>query len=107
MPTSARAATFFNKDGVDYLVLIDPRKLDHACSLEAEHAGLVLVDDAIKRLNELAAWRALSEAVFDLALAPGWPYEADSMQSDRVTAQLLARPLNRLSSQALLPVPTS
>ena len=59
------------RDGVSYVALIDARKLDYFHALEAEYAKLVLVADAIKGLEEVAAGHVLSEADLDRALAHG------------------------------------
>jgi hypothetical protein len=58
------------KNGASYVALIDARKLDYYHALEAEHAGLVLVQAALEGLEDLAAGRVLDEAELDLALAP-------------------------------------
>lgn len=56
------------KNGVSYVALVDARKLDYYHALEAEHAGLVLVQGALEGLEDLAACRILSEAELDQAL---------------------------------------
>lgn len=60
------------KNGASYVALVDARKLDYYHALEAEHAGLVLVQGALDGLEDLAAGRILSEEELDqvLALAP-------------------------------------
>lgn len=69
------------KDGVGYVALIDARRLEYFHALEAERACLVLADDALQGLNELAAGRVLSEAELDEALSPdGGLRESDSAQ---------------------------
>jgi PHD/YefM family antitoxin component YafN of YafNO toxin-antitoxin module len=57
------------KNGASYVALVDARKLDYYHALEAEHAGLVLVQGALAGLEDLAAGRILSEAEMDQALA--------------------------------------
>lgn len=57
------------KKGASYVALVDARKLDYYHALEAEHAGLVLVQGALEGLEDLAAGRILSEAELDQVLA--------------------------------------
>jgi PHD/YefM family antitoxin component YafN of YafNO toxin-antitoxin module len=57
------------KNGASYVALVDARKLDYYHALEAEHAGLVLVQGALEGLEDLAAGRILSEEELDQALA--------------------------------------
>jgi len=57
------------KNGASYVALVDARKLDYYHALEAEHAGLVLVQGALEGLEDLATGRILSEAELDQALA--------------------------------------
>jgi DNA polymerase III alpha subunit len=63
------------KNGASYVALVDARKLDYYHALEAEHAGLVLVQGALEGLEDLAAGRVLDEAELDrtLAVAPARP----------------------------------
>lgn len=56
------------KNGASYVALVDARKLDYYHALEAEHAGLVLVQGALEGLEDLAAGRILSEEELDEAL---------------------------------------
>lgn len=58
------------KNGASYVALVDARKLDYYHALEAEHAGLVLVQGALEGLEDLAAGRVLSEEELDQTLAP-------------------------------------
>ena len=58
------------KNGASYVALVDARKLDYYHALEAEHAGLVLLQAAVEGLEDLAAGRVMSEAELDRALAP-------------------------------------
>lgn len=57
------------KNGAGYVALIDARKLDYYHALEAEYAGLVLVQGALEGLEDLAAGRVLDEAELDRALS--------------------------------------
>lgn len=57
------------KDGTGYVALVDARKLDYYHALEAEHAGLVLVQGALEGLEDLASGRVLDETALDQALA--------------------------------------
>ena len=57
------------KNGASYVALVDARKLDYYHALEAEHAGLVLLQGALEGLEDLAAGRILSEEELDQALA--------------------------------------
>ncbi len=56
------------KNGSSYVALVDARRLDYYHALEAEHAGLVLVQDALAGLDDLAAGRVLDEEALDQAL---------------------------------------
>ncbi|TWO71135.1 type II toxin-antitoxin system Phd/YefM family antitoxin [Caenimonas sedimenti] len=58
------------KNGASYVALVDARKLDYYHALEAEHAGLVLVQGALEGLEDIAAGRVLNEAELDRAVAP-------------------------------------
>lgn len=57
------------KNGASYVALVDARKLDYYHALEAEHAGLVLVQGALNGLEDLAAGRVLNEAKLDRTLS--------------------------------------
>lgn len=57
------------RNGASYVALVDARKLDYCHALEAEHAGLVLVQAALEGLEDLAAGRVLGEAELDRALS--------------------------------------
>jgi hypothetical protein len=57
------------KNGASYVALVDARKLDYYHALEAEHAGLVLVQGALEGLADLEAGRVLEEAELGQALA--------------------------------------
>lgn len=57
------------KNGASYVALVDARKLDYYHALEAEHAGLVLVQGALEGLEDLKAGRVLEGAEIDQALS--------------------------------------
>ncbi|GAB3650732.1 type II toxin-antitoxin system Phd/YefM family antitoxin [Ramlibacter alkalitolerans] len=59
------------KNGASYVALVDARKLDYYHALEAEHAGLVLLQDALEGLGDLAAGRVVEDSALDAALAIG------------------------------------
>ncbi len=61
------------KNGASYVALVDARKLDYYHALEAEHAGLVLVQAALEGLEDVAAGRVLDEDELVRALAPAKP----------------------------------
>jgi PHD/YefM family antitoxin component YafN of YafNO toxin-antitoxin module len=61
------------KNGASYVALVDARKLDYYHALEAEHAGLLLVQGALEGLEDLEAGRVLEEADLDQALALARP----------------------------------
>ncbi len=49
------------KNGSSYVALIDARRLDYYHALEAEHANLVLLDEAEQALNDLAQGKVVAE----------------------------------------------
>lgn len=57
------------KNGHGYVALVDARKLDHYHALEAEHAGLVLMQDALVGLEDVAEGRVFNEDELDRALS--------------------------------------
>ena len=57
------------KNDASHVALVDACKLDYCHALEAEHAGQVLVQDALESLEDLAAGRVLDEAELDGALS--------------------------------------
>jgi PHD/YefM family antitoxin component YafN of YafNO toxin-antitoxin module len=59
------------KNGASYVALVDARKLDYYHALEAEHAGLVLVQSALEGLGDLAAGRVVEDSELDRALSIG------------------------------------
>ena len=50
----------FTKNGASYVALIDARKLDYYHALEAEHANLVLLEEAKRGLDDIAQGRVVS-----------------------------------------------
>lgn len=56
------------KNGVSYVALIDARRLDYYHALEAEHANLVLAEDAITGLKEALSGEFVSDEELDEAL---------------------------------------
>lgn len=73
------AEKLLTKNGASYVALVDARRLDYYHALEAEHAGLVLVQAALEGLEDLAAGRVLDEGALDQALAapPSAPVAKD------------------------------
>lgn len=57
------------KNGASYVALVDARRLDYYHALEAEHANLVLAEDAIAGLRQAAAGEFVSHDELDQALA--------------------------------------
>ena len=57
------------KNGANYVALVDARKLDYYHALEAEHAGLVLVQAALEGLQDVEAGRVLEEPELDRVLS--------------------------------------
>ncbi len=56
------------KNGASYVALVDARRLDYYHLLEAEHANLLLAEDAITGLRQAQAGQFLSGAELDEAL---------------------------------------
>jgi hypothetical protein len=56
------------KQGASYVALVDARRLDYYHALEAEHASLVLADDAVTGLRQALAGQYLSDEELDQAL---------------------------------------
>ena len=54
----AGSEKIITKNGESYVALIDARRLDYYHRLEQEHLHLLLIDDAIKGLEDVAAGRA-------------------------------------------------
>ena len=53
----AGSEKIITKNGESYVALIDARRLDYYHRLEQEHLHLLLIDDAIKGLDDVAAGR--------------------------------------------------
>lgn len=56
------------KNGASYVALVDARRLDYYHALEAEHANLLLADDAITGLQQALAGQFVSDDELDQAL---------------------------------------
>ena len=56
------------KNGSSYVALIDARRLDYDHALEAEHANLVLAEDAVTVLKQALSGQFVSDAELDEAL---------------------------------------
>jgi PHD/YefM family antitoxin component YafN of YafNO toxin-antitoxin module len=56
------------KNGASYVALVDARRLDYYHALEAEHANLVLADDAVTGLRQALAGQFVPDDELDLAL---------------------------------------
>jgi prevent-host-death family protein len=54
------AEKVLTKNGVSFVALVDAKKLDYYHALEAEHANLVLLDEAEAGLRELLDGRSVS-----------------------------------------------
>jgi len=64
----AGAEKILTKNGSAYVALVDARKLDYYHALEAEHARLLMLDDAKKGLRDALAGRVQSEDEFRASL---------------------------------------
>jgi len=62
------AEKVLTKNGASYVALIDARRLDYYHALEAEHAKLVLAEDAITGLREALSGEFASDDDLDEAL---------------------------------------
>ena len=62
------AEKVLTKNGASYVALIDARRLDYYHALEAEHANLVLAEDAITGLKEALSGEFVSDDELDEAL---------------------------------------
>jgi PHD/YefM family antitoxin component YafN of YafNO toxin-antitoxin module len=56
------------KNGASYVALVDARRLDYYHALEAEHASLVLAEDAVTGLRQALAGEFVSEDDLQQAL---------------------------------------
>lgn len=62
------AEKVLTKNGASYVALVDARRLDYYHALEAEHANLVLADDAILGLGQALEGQFVSDSELDEAL---------------------------------------
>jgi PHD/YefM family antitoxin component YafN of YafNO toxin-antitoxin module len=62
------AEKLLTKNGASYVALVDARRLDYYHALEAEHANLVLADDAVRGLNQAMSGQFVSDDELDEAL---------------------------------------
>lgn len=62
------AEKVLTKNGASYVALVDARRLDYYHALEAEHANLVLAEDAIAGLKQALAGEFIGDAELDKAL---------------------------------------
>ena len=62
------AEKVLTKNGASYVALIDARRLDYYHALEAEHAKLVLAEDALTGLREALSGEFASDDDLDEAL---------------------------------------
>ena len=62
------AEKILTKNGTSYVALIDARRLDHYHALEAEHANLVLAEDAVTGLKQAVSGQFVSDDELDEAL---------------------------------------
>ncbi|MEW6677006.1 MAG: type II toxin-antitoxin system Phd/YefM family antitoxin [Pseudomonadota bacterium] len=63
------AEKVLTKNGSSYVALVDARKLDYYHALEAEHAALVLLDEAETGLRQALAGERVSASALTRALA--------------------------------------
>ena len=62
------AEKVLTKNGASYVALVDARRLDYYHALEAEHANLVLAEDAVTGLEQALSGQFVSEGELDEAL---------------------------------------
>lgn len=62
------AEKVLTKNGASYVALVDARRLDYYHALEAEHANLVLAEDAVTGLKEALSGQFVSDGELDEAL---------------------------------------
>ena len=65
----AGAEKLLTKNGAAYVAIVDARKLDYYHALEAEHAGLILLNEAEVGLRQILAGNRVSNADLMKALA--------------------------------------
>ena len=62
------AEKVLTKNGSSYVALVDARRLDYYHALEAEHANLVLAEDAVTGLEQALSGQFVSDDELDEAL---------------------------------------
>jgi PHD/YefM family antitoxin component YafN of YafNO toxin-antitoxin module len=62
------AEKVLTKNGASYVALVDARRLDYYHALEAEHANLVLADDAVTGLTQALSGQFVSDDELNAAL---------------------------------------
>lgn len=62
------AEKVLTKNGASYVALVDARRLDYYHALEAEHANLVLAEDAVTGLRQALTGQFASDDELDEAL---------------------------------------
>ena len=62
------AEKVLTKNGSSYVALVDARRLDYYHALEAEHANLVLAEDAVAGLRQALSGQFVSDDELDAAL---------------------------------------
>ena len=65
---SSGAEKVLTKNGSSYVALVDARRLDYYHALEAEHANLVLAEDAVTGLKQALSGQFVSDHELDAAL---------------------------------------
>ena len=63
------AEKLLTKNGAAYVAIVDAKKLDYYHTLEEEHAGLILLDEAEAGLRQVLAGNRVSAADLMKALA--------------------------------------
>lgn len=62
------AEKVLTKNGASYVAIVDARRLDYYHALEAEHANLVLADDAVTGLKQALSGQFVSDDELNEAL---------------------------------------
>ena len=65
----AGAEKVLTKNGASFVAIVDARKLDYYHTLETEHAGLVLLDEAETGLRQLLAGQRVNSHELSKALS--------------------------------------
>ena len=65
----AGAEKVLTKNGASFVAIVDARKLDYYHTLEIEHAGLVLLDEAETGLRQLLAGQRVNSHDLSKALS--------------------------------------